>query len=183
METIVSVAGPSGARGILDQLHHAVEKWRGDGLPMDDETVLVVSRDAGARPGPGAFSVDGSTLALPEALERFEAARKRGTSIQLPATLDSLVGIREWLDRSGAARGLSSGGADMLDLVLYEVCANVVEPASCRASQFPALTNEFAAARKMEMPSDLRFPATAVTPRRSGFANSSSRILPSRRSS
>ena len=127
METIVSVAGPSGARGILDQLHHAVEKWRGDGLPMDDETVLVVSRDPGARPGPGAFSVDGSTLALPEALERFEAARKRGTSIQLPATLDSLVGIREWLDRSGAARGLSSGGADMLDLVLYEVCANVVE--------------------------------------------------------
>ena len=127
MEKIVSEAAPSGARGILDRLHVAVEKWRGDGLPADDETMLVVSREGASRAGPGAFSVDGSTLGLPEALARFEAAQKRGKSIQLPASLDSLVGIREWLDQSGAARGLSSSGADMLDLVLYEVCANIVE--------------------------------------------------------
>jgi anti-sigma regulatory factor (Ser/Thr protein kinase) len=66
-------------------------------------------------------------LGLPEALERFATARQHGKSIQLPATLDSLAAIREWLDRSGALRGLSTGAADMLDLALYEVCANVVE--------------------------------------------------------
>jgi len=127
MEKIVSEAAPSGAREIVGRLHDAVAKWRGDALPMDDETMLVVSREGAARAGRGDSSRGGTVLGLGEALQRLDAARKQGTSIQLPASLDSLVAIREWLDRSGALRGLSSNGADMLDLVLYEVCANVVE--------------------------------------------------------
>jgi serine phosphatase RsbU (regulator of sigma subunit)/anti-sigma regulatory factor (Ser/Thr protein kinase) len=124
MEKIVSEAAASGAHEILAKLHLAVEKWRGDGLPMDDETVLVVSREGAS---PAGRRAGGPALALDEALKRFDAARKRGPCLQLPASLDSLSAIREWLDRSGARRGLSSTVADMLDLVLYEVCANVVE--------------------------------------------------------
>ena len=126
MEKVVLEAAPSGAREVVSRLHHAVEKWRGAGSPMDDETVLVVSREgipkAGRSPGS-----PGSALTLPQALEQLAAAKKHGQSIQLPATLDSLSGIRDWLDRSGALRGLSPGTADMLDLALYEVCANIAE--------------------------------------------------------
>jgi serine phosphatase RsbU (regulator of sigma subunit)/anti-sigma regulatory factor (Ser/Thr protein kinase) len=126
MEKAVLEAAPSGAHEVVSRLHGAVAKWRGDGAPMDDETVLVVSREGSAKTGGGA-APGGSALGLLEALGRFAEAKKHGQSIQLPATLDSLTGIRAWLDRSGALRGLSPGAADMLDLALYEVCANVAE--------------------------------------------------------
>ena len=127
MEKVVLEAAPSGAREVLSRLHLEVEKWRGEGSPMDDETVLVVSREGVSKLGPGAPPSKAPALGLPEALERLAAARKSGSSIRLPASLDSLASIREWLGRSGALRGVSTGVADMLDLALYEVCANVVE--------------------------------------------------------
>ncbi len=125
MEKIVTEAAPHGAREVLSRLHAEVDQWRGGKVPMDDETMLVLSRE-------GAAVVEGTVVGAAaadhrEAIELYQAARERGTCVQLPASLDSLRAVRGWLDGSGALRGLPAAGADMLDLALYEICANVVE--------------------------------------------------------
>ncbi len=127
MEQVVLDAAPRGAREVLDRLHAAAAAWRGDALPEDDETVLVLNRGhasvppgAPASPGRGASDRSG-------AAERFAAARAGGISLRMPATLDSLSGIDAWLARIGLLRELSETTAGLLRLALYEACANVVE--------------------------------------------------------
>jgi len=128
MEEVVLEAARAGARRVLDRLHNAVGSWRRDGLPMDDETVLVVSRERVAdrerqpSTGPGHSSIE-----VAAALRRFALAEERGICLRLQADFDSLNRLQVWLDRSGILQGLSEAAAGMLSLALYEACANVVE--------------------------------------------------------
>ena len=118
IEAVVLAAAPSGAGEVLSRLHRAVELWRESGAPDDDETVLVVSRE-GARVRAGDE--------IPGVLLRFAEAEKRGVSLCLPAELESMGRIGEWLDRCGIVRGLPEPAAALLELALYEVCANIAE--------------------------------------------------------
>jgi serine phosphatase RsbU (regulator of sigma subunit)/anti-sigma regulatory factor (Ser/Thr protein kinase) len=146
MEKVVMESAHSGARGVLDQLHRSVERWRESGAPDDDETVLVVSREGVAegarvagtqerlvgavpgpeRPQPGA--VPGPLESEPaQVLRRFAEAERGGVSLCLAADLESMSLIGEWLERSGIVQGVSEKASGLLHLALYEVCANIAE--------------------------------------------------------
>jgi serine phosphatase RsbU (regulator of sigma subunit)/anti-sigma regulatory factor (Ser/Thr protein kinase) len=135
MEEVVLRAAPSGAREVLNQLHGAAELWRESGAPDDDETVLVVSREGVAAGGPVGV-VAPAAIALGAAgprdeaalvLRRFAEAEKRGVRLCLPADLESMSRIGEWLDHAGILRGIPETAATLLRLALYEMCANIAE--------------------------------------------------------
>ena len=109
MEDLVLEAASSGAHAIVDRLHGAVDTWRGDGVPTDDETVLVVARQ-GLSP-----------------LRVLEEAQMSGTCLKLPARLDSLSRIDEWLREQGLVQSTPGEADILLSLTLYELSANIVE--------------------------------------------------------
>jgi serine phosphatase RsbU (regulator of sigma subunit)/anti-sigma regulatory factor (Ser/Thr protein kinase) len=115
MEGILVEAASRGAREILHRLHNAVHEWRGSDSRSDDETVLVISRE-------GAPSPESAGAA-----ELLAEARARGACLVLPATLDCLRRIADWLPRTGALRGLSTEESALLTLALHEAAANIVE--------------------------------------------------------
>ncbi len=133
MEKVVRDAAPSGAREVLNRLHRAVEAWRRSGAPDDDETVLVVSREGIAPEGrigasaPAAIAESRPSEDAAVALRRFAEAERRGVGLCLPATLESLHRIGEWLDHAGILRGIPVTAAQLLNLALYETCANIAE--------------------------------------------------------
>jgi len=47
--------------------------------------------------------------------------------LRLEADFNALNRVNDWLKQSGILRGLPDRAAEMLNLALYEVCANVVE--------------------------------------------------------
>ena len=148
MEKVLIDAAPAGPREILERMHEAVERWREAGVPDDDETMLVVRRQAAAvaaAPEPlvgtprRSDSVSKKSVREPEpavvapsdgpaqALRRFAEAQASGVSLRLPADLESMSRIGEWLERSEVLRGLPEEVFGSLHLALYEACANIAE--------------------------------------------------------
>jgi len=127
MERVVLDSAPSGARAVLSRLHGSVESWRESGAPEDDETVLVVSRE-----GVAAERLVGATTtergeATARVLRLLAQAEARGVRLRLPADLEAMSRIGEWLDQAGIRAGIPETAAGLLDLALYEICANIVE--------------------------------------------------------
>jgi serine phosphatase RsbU (regulator of sigma subunit)/anti-sigma regulatory factor (Ser/Thr protein kinase) len=148
MEKVLIDAAPAGPREILERMHEAVERWREAGVPDDDETMLVVRRQAAAvaaAPEPligtprRSDTVSKKSVRAPEpavaassdgpaqALRRFAEAQASGVSLRLPADLESMSRIGEWLERSEVLRGLPEAVSGNLHLALYEACANIAE--------------------------------------------------------
>jgi serine phosphatase RsbU (regulator of sigma subunit)/anti-sigma regulatory factor (Ser/Thr protein kinase) len=128
MEQVLLDAAPAGPREILERMHEAVERWREAGAPDDDETMLVVRRQTAvvaASPEPlvGAPKRSGPA----QALRRFAEAQASGVSLRLPADLESMSRIGEWLERSEVLRGMPEEVSGDLHLALYEACANIAE--------------------------------------------------------
>jgi anti-sigma regulatory factor (Ser/Thr protein kinase) len=53
--------------------------------------------------------------------------RRTGQPIHIPARLDALSGLREWILSCRDLRELSTSERTVLESALYEVCANVIE--------------------------------------------------------
>ncbi len=129
MAQVVQEAASSGPREVLVRLHGAVEHWRESGAPDDDETVVVVSRTAVvARP----TDVAVVTPARPnyeavQVLARLADAERRGPGLCLPANLESMSRLDEWLGQTGVFRGVPDSVGGLAGLALYEVCANIAE--------------------------------------------------------
>jgi serine phosphatase RsbU (regulator of sigma subunit) len=146
MEYVVTESAPKGCDAVIAALHLAIERWSGAGPASDDETVLVVGHEgaadrtiaagslrAQAVPGGGpeaAISAPGAppgTAPREDPGQRLAEARRRGECLRLPASLDVLPRIREWLTGrlpSGHAEG---NRFELLTTALYEACANIVE--------------------------------------------------------
>ncbi|HYR53212.1 MAG TPA: SpoIIE family protein phosphatase [Candidatus Dormibacteraeota bacterium] len=124
MEQVLLDAAPAGPREILERMHEAVERWREAGAPDDDETMLVVRRQTAAVAA-AAEPLIGHGPA--QALRRFAEAQASGVSLRLPADLESMSRIGEWLERSEVLRGLPGEVFGSLHLALYEACANIAE--------------------------------------------------------
>jgi serine phosphatase RsbU (regulator of sigma subunit)/anti-sigma regulatory factor (Ser/Thr protein kinase) len=120
-ETLAGAAA-GGCQDVIAALHRKVEAWQGDHPASDDETVLVVShaeftREVEPMVGPAAA----------EALALLTRARAHGRSLRLPASLDALAGIHEWLRTATPHGSLPEKPLELLGTALYEACANIVE--------------------------------------------------------
>lgn len=136
IETAVASAVASGkdGRAVIGRLRRDLEAWAGDQPPLDDETLLVVTRDeapAGARAA-AAAPADTSCAAVeaplaPSPEQIVAEARKRGERLRIPAALDRLADLHGWIR---GCRGFDTVTADALTLIesaLYETCANIIE--------------------------------------------------------
>jgi serine phosphatase RsbU (regulator of sigma subunit)/anti-sigma regulatory factor (Ser/Thr protein kinase) len=134
LESAVREAARLGVDAVLAGVHSAVEAWVGSGAVLDDETMLVVARGMTKTPGPAAVPPaaapppsDAAPAPEVDAMAFHAEAVARGLRLELPAHVDSLVAIREWLATHGAASRYSRSQFEVLGAALYEACANIAE--------------------------------------------------------
>ena len=102
---------------MLEAMSAAIERWRGDAAPYDDETLLVLSRER----------VSASAEPFDAPAERVAEARARGVALRIPATLDALVRLDDWVEKVPELAALPWPERDHVRLILHELCANIVE--------------------------------------------------------
>jgi serine phosphatase RsbU (regulator of sigma subunit)/anti-sigma regulatory factor (Ser/Thr protein kinase) len=118
----VSAAASGGAPSVIEAVVGAIGAWTDHAPPTDDETILVIAHQTQTNGG----SVSDCVF-TGDAKELLHRARDRGLKVTLPARMDALEGIGEWLRTCPPASALSERDFGLLTTTLYEVCANVVE--------------------------------------------------------
>lgn len=102
---------------LLEALRKDVSDWVGDGLPSDDETLLVLY---------SGIDVDGaSSSAGGEAY--LARAREQGAHLPLRASLSALNDLHEWLPARAGMAGLDAERSTLITTAVYEAAANIVE--------------------------------------------------------
>lgn len=124
MEDVLRRTGGGPPGDVIDGLRAALRVWTGGGAQADDETVLVVRREPGARVRPVLLGC-GDPLEDPEA--RYLEAQRRGRCLLLPARLEALDDIHGWLRTCPLVRELPAPELELLGTSLYEAAGNVIE--------------------------------------------------------
>lgn len=128
MEKIITSGGPKGGEEVLDGLRLGVEKWRGDGARLDDETLLVVSREIDAPMRPQVPLQRGpAEEGFSDPLARLNEAKKRGEELVLEADLERLDLLTGWLQSRSQLQMLERKRMEQVKTAVYEACANIVE--------------------------------------------------------
>lgn len=104
-------------RDMVLRIKTTVDKWSAGSARMDDETLLVIGADAS--PGRGGQDVDPRRA--------LEEARRHGTRLALPADIEALARLEEWLTACPGLQSLAPRLGRMLHTAIYELCANVIE--------------------------------------------------------
>lgn len=104
-----------GGEALLQGIRSEVRTWIGDGLPSDDETLLVIS--------------DQRSAIGCEAVRRLNRAREKGIHLRLPAKLETLRDLKAWLAGCRGLDSLSESEFHLIHTALYEAVANIAEHA------------------------------------------------------
>jgi serine phosphatase RsbU (regulator of sigma subunit)/anti-sigma regulatory factor (Ser/Thr protein kinase) len=128
MVQIVERTAEQGAEVVLAALRCAVREWSGDAPASDDETLLVIASQSPVTDVPQAIGVEprGDADAV-KAMQALAQAEAGGLGLTIPARLESLDSIRQWLHGQPVLGELQGNEADWLASALYEISANVVE--------------------------------------------------------
>jgi len=120
-----AAAGPEAA---IAALAKALAAWSHDRAPDDDQTVLAIARSAVAVAVADAPTAAArSWLAKTDPVAIHERARSAGRALVLPATMEALEGLRPWLTTLPGPGVLSVDQRLKIEIVLYELAANVIE--------------------------------------------------------
>ncbi len=134
MSDCLRSVAPRGGKALIEAMNGAIERWSPASMPHDDETLLVVSRElpeaaqpaapVNPKPAPAAAP---KPVAHTGPLRLVQRARAGGMGVTLPASLDALSAIRQWLDHCPDLADLDEERRSLLEIGLWEVCANIVE--------------------------------------------------------
>lgn len=128
LRRVVESSSPAGCRAVIDTVRASIARWTADAPPFDDETLLVLSREGIAD---ATTRIQAPALGAPHskdiASETLAHARRAGEALALPANLDALSAIGEWISARPDLGELSTSQRVVLETALYEACANVVE--------------------------------------------------------
>ncbi|HET9886028.1 MAG TPA: ATP-binding protein, partial [bacterium] len=120
-----------GTRPVIDAICEDLRGWTNDSTPFDDETLVVLSRANHAVIPRSALSaaelVASAAAGNNAAADLIALARSNGQPLHIPAKLEALSGLKEWLSTCRDLRELSLSERTVLESALYEVCANVIE--------------------------------------------------------
>jgi hypothetical protein len=120
-----------GSRAVIDAIRDGLGEWTKDSTPFDDETLIVLSRANRAVGPPSALSaaelVASAAAGNNSAVELISLSRSNGQPLHIPAKIEALSGLKEWLSTCRDLRELSLSERTVLESALYEVCANVIE--------------------------------------------------------
>ncbi len=122
LEQTITATAPAGADSVLASVRGALQKWTGDGPPQDDETLLVVAREATAPVA--AAGTNGATL---DPLALLATARASGERFEVDADPASLVALKPWVERGALGRGRERDVLEIMVVALHELCDNVLE--------------------------------------------------------
>ncbi len=116
---MVAAHAVQGAEAVLDGLSEAIERWRAGAAPQDDETLVALSWE----------SLDVVLHDQPRwsPADRVAEARARGTALKLPATIEALVRLEDWVERVPGLAALPSAERARRVFVLHELLSNIVE--------------------------------------------------------
>jgi serine phosphatase RsbU (regulator of sigma subunit) len=123
MAEVVGRNGKDGGGAVVKALEEAVHAWTAN-VPYDDETLLVVEHTGEQ------LQVQRSpthNLAIGLAIGTLGAAMRDGHRLDLPAHVESLSILLEWIRRTPILDDLAGDDANLLATALYEACANVAE--------------------------------------------------------
>lgn len=101
---------------MLTRIRREVDAWTQGQPAHDDETLLVVA----VAPAAAVARAEDPATVLAE-------ARRRGHGTTLPASLDALGRLLEWIGSCPGLERLEKRDATLVETALYELCANVVE--------------------------------------------------------
>ena len=123
IETVVNDRARFGAHSVIEGMQRSVDEWTEGGPAFDDETLLVISRGGSESAPERAAAPDSAS----HALEELARARREGNGLRLPADLERLHGIRQWIGACPDLRELGAREQHLLETALYEVCSNIIE--------------------------------------------------------
>jgi anti-sigma regulatory factor (Ser/Thr protein kinase) len=138
---VLELNAARGGEAVRRALRDAIRTWSGEGVPDDDETLLLLTYDAapdGARAPQSANDTDtrpandtdAGTAVDAEArtaVEELERARRRGHGLELDARLERLDALGAWARGLPELEPLPRQRLEVVGAALYEVCANIVE--------------------------------------------------------
>lgn len=115
-----------GAAAVVKEVRDRLQVWMGGKPRFDDETILVVHREASTavsdttpRQTPGVLGG--------QDLGQLWALRRGAPHLAFAADLEKLGAIKTWLHQCPDLRGLTEMEFGILEYGLYELCANIVE--------------------------------------------------------
>ncbi len=123
IERCVQQVGARGAQALLDTLRGAVAAWSADGLPTDDETLLVLAHQAS--PGRDETPAAGAEGAL-ACLARAE---REGRHLALSAELGGLAVLHDWVRGCPPVDVMPAADQGLVVTAVYEAAANIAEHA------------------------------------------------------
>jgi anti-sigma regulatory factor (Ser/Thr protein kinase) len=124
-DRLAEVVGSRAAEGpgdVIEAVTEALARWTGERPPQDDQTLLAVSRATAT--APRAPSWDAVTADPVAAVADAEA---RGAALVLEPSLEGLLVLRGWLDALPDLGEIEPVARDVVETVIYELCANVVQ--------------------------------------------------------
>ncbi|MBU1700176.1 MAG: SpoIIE family protein phosphatase [Candidatus Eisenbacteria bacterium] len=128
MEIVFKECAPRGCVRVIEDFRQVLDEWRAGSARSDDETFLVVSREICV---PVEATGRDDAEALPahhwEARRWLETAKEHGIHLRLPANLDQLDNLTDWLIERPEFREMEESHMHLLSSGMYEVCANVME--------------------------------------------------------
>jgi anti-sigma regulatory factor (Ser/Thr protein kinase) len=117
-----------GGEAVRRALGDAIRAWSGDGVPADDETMLVVTCEGGLdSPEAGDAAETRDEAEVRAAVEQLGRARQLGHGLELTARLDQLASIGPWARGLVELAALPAERLEVIVTALYEACANIVE--------------------------------------------------------
>jgi len=140
LQALVASKAGEGWQAVLVGLRQELSSFRGRTAREDDETLLVIARDGTLVAGGGTPSESKGSVP-PRKLKSLEMPAMRDGALALPASLDELLRIREWLLTCPGINRLDESEFEVLTSALYEACANIVEHGyGCDRTRFIHLT-------------------------------------------
>jgi anti-sigma regulatory factor (Ser/Thr protein kinase) len=141
LQTLVASKAGEGWQAVLTGLRQELTSFRGRTAREDDETLLVIQRDGALVAGTGHPASDTKATAVARKTKRLEMPAFSEGALALPASLDELSRIREWLLACPGIDRLDDSELEVLTSALYEACANIVEHGyGCDRTRFIQLT-------------------------------------------
>ncbi|NIO29126.1 MAG: SpoIIE family protein phosphatase [Candidatus Latescibacteria bacterium] len=118
-----------GCQTVVDGILESVSNWEGTLASADDKTLLVICRTG----TPDAVTYPSDSGLAPSSKENdlltylWENREVGSQHLSVPARLEALDGIKTWLRNCEDLKRLDDRDLGVLELGLYEICANIAE--------------------------------------------------------
>lgn len=138
MADVFRETAAAGPRAVIDGFFERIQAWSGSGPRLDDETIVVLARDAAhvAAPAPdtvgagpsGSQARPGLPSGIPaDPAKLYREARRRGVRLDVRVGSDLLDSLRGWTSTVVGLDGVAASERELLVTTLYEICANIAE--------------------------------------------------------